>query len=180
MEIEMIYSLRKASFLVECISGAVYLWEDDPYSEDWEHIYREVIEGFFYPAQDSKNGYFRGDDIYFQGIHAEDGRWIQVIDGVPVEPWIGETETLETLRRTWDQTMGMMDTYIQEGKPSESPFGSDDTYMIMQFASAFHGAYLVRRKNHFFLLSMNENIPKELHVILKGKNELLFGSLLKF
>ncbi|MGG4499029.1 hypothetical protein [Brevibacillus reuszeri] len=71
------------------------------------------------------------------------------------------------------------DPDVQGGKSSELPFGIEDKNMIMQFASAFHTAYLVRRKNHFFLLATNENIPKELYIILKGKNKLLLGPLLK-
>lgn len=159
----------KTMFLIEELDDSLRLVERDPRTEDWEHIYRDVLEGIFYPTHEQLNGY-----LFVTDDHV-DNPWYKVSNGIPSMD-VSLIEHAFKVRQSWEKIKLCLDKYLVQHEKNKYYY--EDTNQINVLLRSIDSAKLIRYAYTIFVIKMSENnIPLEAYAVIRGSNGLKIKSI---
>ncbi len=163
----MFFPFMKNVYLVEELDGSFSMVDSDPRAEDWEHIYRDVFEGVFYPYNENSDGCFFAtrDDI--------DTPCFGVVNGTP-SPNEPDQYAFE-IRQNWEKIKHSLDGYISSHKKPVYYLEDADNFGIL--LNRMESSKLIRYADFIFVIRLSAHgLPLEVYGVLTD-NGLEFRSI---
>ena len=155
----------KKIYAVENVGGSMFLTDNDPTeTEDWEHLYFDVQEGYYYPTDQNRNGYFYSPEL---------NKWLVIKNGTPINNWYESREEILHVQSKWNQVLSEIEKYLTSigGEPQPVLY-LEDVQKFMN-TNGIDWLKMYNYKNNIFLVKLDvQNLPTQLCVITKEFDQL--------